>query len=147
MRWSARYRAARSRWISRRHSSFPVLASLQMVSSRSPSLAVRNSRPPTMMGDDWPKGTDVFQTTFFDGENSTGYPVPESTPDPLGPRKPVHCAFACVAAISHRSDNRCSGCISLLLDYQMNLRTILVTLPSDAKVERPFEAAMPAFVP
>src|SRR5437899_11200989 len=54
--------------------------------SISPSLAVRNTRPPTTMGDEWPKGTAAFQTTFLAGPKSTGRPAEESTPEPFGPR-------------------------------------------------------------
>jgi len=38
------------------------------------------------------ESTDAFQARFFVGENSTGYPVDESMPDPFGPRNCAHCA-------------------------------------------------------
>src|SRR5436190_24066651 len=54
--------------------------------SVSPSFAVTNTRLPLTMGEDRPKGTTAFQTTFLEGPNSTGRPLEESIPDPLGPR-------------------------------------------------------------
>ena len=53
----------------------------------SPSLAVRNTRPPATMGDERPKGTAAFHSRFFEGPNSAGRLMEESTPAPLGPRK------------------------------------------------------------
>lgn len=37
-------------------------------------------------GEECPGGIEVFQTTFFWGENSVGKVLPSATPAPLGPR-------------------------------------------------------------
>src|SRR5689334_20189545 len=57
-----------------------------------------------MTGDDCPYGTADFHATFFAGENSTGYPVPASTPETLGPRNWDHCAWA--AVVKHAATNK-----------------------------------------
>ena len=72
----------------RRHTSLPVFASRLIGTSWSPSLAVRtrirrlSPRATTALS-----GIAVFQTTFFDGENSDRITTVSPTPDPLGPRK------------------------------------------------------------
>jgi len=58
--------------------------------ANAPGSPVFAARPPARTGEDCAKGIAVFQTTFFEGENSTGYPAEESTPEPLGPRNCVH---------------------------------------------------------
>src|SRR2546429_9608650 len=90
------------RRISGRHRIFPVLRSRQNVNSlpplsitlsprpastRSPpSAPVRKIKSLVMTGDEWPKGSVVFQTTFLLGPNSVGTLVTSATPEPFTPR-------------------------------------------------------------
>jgi hypothetical protein len=53
----------------------------------SPMAVVRYTRPPDSTGDDHPRpATGAFHATFFVGLHSTGTPVADDTPWPVGPR-------------------------------------------------------------
>src|SRR5215510_5563633 len=54
-------------------------------------------------GDEWPGGSEVFQTTFFSGPNSTGRFVAPETPVPLGPRKRGHSPSFAIARPTQNS--------------------------------------------
>src|ERR1700675_5087368 len=73
----------------RSHSSLPVRRSKHCVNNFSFSKPVRKTRLAVRTGDDFPALTGVLQTTFLALSNSTGKPVSEETPEPLGPRKRV----------------------------------------------------------
>src|SRR5688500_5914343 len=69
-----------------------------MVSSLSPSNAVRTRFSPAAMGDDMPAGTGTFHFRFFSGPNSVGGFWPSATPDPFGPRNRGQTSDSSVAA-------------------------------------------------
>ena len=79
--------STRGRGASRSQRMRPVCRSRQMVIRRPPRAAVRKMRSRVSDGEEWPKGSPVFQMTFFVGPNSVGRRRLSETPDPLGPRK------------------------------------------------------------
>src|SRR5215471_3696573 len=54
-------------------------------------------------GDEWPGGSEVFQTAFLSGPNSTGRFVASETPVPLGPRKRGHSPSFAIARPTQNS--------------------------------------------
>jgi hypothetical protein len=72
---------------------------MAIVSRLSPSLPVRKMCWLLSTGEDFPAGSDVFQTTLFLGPNSIGRALVEATPEALGPRKPGQLAAGNVDAV------------------------------------------------
>src|SRR6266567_2476998 len=76
----------------RRQSTLPSARFRQRVSRLPASYPVRNTRSFVSTGEEFPKGSAVFQRTFAAGPNSTGRLAESATPDAFGPRKPDHSA-------------------------------------------------------
>ena len=90
----------------------PVSRSRQSVIKRSWSHAVSKTRSPARTGDECPAGTDVFQSKFLAGPNSTGRPVASDTPEPFGPRKRGQSSAPAArqpSAISSKTEGRRMG--------------------------------------
>src|SRR3954470_23057691 len=83
-----------------RQSSLPVSRLNTMVTSLSPSCAVRNNLFPAITGDDAPGGTSTFHFTFVSGPSLVGgFWAAAATPVPAGPRNCGHGAGSAANAL------------------------------------------------
>ena len=57
-------------------------------------------------GDECPRGSSVFQTTFFLGPNSNGSPVEVETPLPFGPRNCVQSSASAVGNVTMKVSSK-----------------------------------------